>query len=172
MSELAPSNRYWNSFYELVVHGYLLQSHCQVAADIDRKVKAALAVTSTASLGIWAVFKVYPSLWAGIIVFTQIVSATSKYLPYSARLKASAACVHDYRDIQNWAEAKWCEIADGQLSEAQINKARIELQNKTARALKNHFPLDGLPKDEKLTDAATVEAQQYLSNHFGDGNGD
>lgn len=165
---MTAPNRFWNTFYELVVHGYLLQAHCQRAADIDRKVKSVLAVTSTASLGIWAIFKVFPVLWAGIIVVTQIVTATAKYLPYSARLKASAACYHDYRDIQNWAEAKWCEIADGELTEAQINKARVELRTKTAKVLKEHFPLDGLPKNPELTAAATSEAELYLSNHFKD----
>lgn len=163
----APS-RYWNSFYELVVHGYLLQAHCQRAAEIERKVKVFLAVTSTTSLGIWAVFKVYPSVWAAIIVFTQVVSATAKYLPYSARLKASAGCAHDYRDIQNWAEAKWCDIADGQLTEQQINKLRVELQAKTANTERKHFPLEGLPRDAALTETATAEAERYLANHFGE----
>lgn len=162
----AAANRFWNAFYELVTHGYLLQAHCQNAADIDRKVKVLLAVTSTTSLGIWAVFKVYPEVWAGIIVVTQIVTATAKFLPYASRLKSSASCFHDYREIQNWAEAKWCEIADGGLTEIQITKARVELQTKTARSLKSHFPLDGLPKDEKLTLLATSEAEKYLSNHF------
>ena len=99
---MSAPTRFWNTFYELVAHGYLLQAHCTRAADIDRRVKIFLAVTSTTSLGIWAVFKVFPSFWAAIIVITQIVSATAKYLPYSSRLKASAGCSHDYRDIQNW----------------------------------------------------------------------
>lgn len=164
---MSAPNRYWNSFFELVVHGYLLQAHCRRAADIDRKVKVVLAVTSTTSLGIWAIFKVYPNVWAAIIVVTQIVSATAKYLPYSARLKASAGCAHDYRDIQNWAEAKWCDIADGQLTEPQIYKLRVELQARTATTEKKHFPLEGLPRDSALAEAATAEAERYLANHFG-----
>ena len=162
-----PQLRFWKSFYELVFHGYLLQGHCQTAAATDRKVKAFLAITSTTSLGIWAVFKAYPELWAAIIVLTQIVSATSKYLHFGARLKASAACVHDFREIQNWAEAKWCEIIDGELTDAQINKARTELQGRTARMLKTHFPLDGLPVDENLNTAATDQAGLYLTTHYG-----
>lgn len=165
---MSAPNRYWNTFFELVVHGYLLQAHTQRNADVDRKVKICLAVASTTSLGIWAVLKVFPTLWAAIIVFTQVVSATAKYLPYSARLKASAACAHDYRDIQNWAEAKWCEIVDGQLTEAQINKFRVELQTKTANVERKHFPLEGLPREAALSEAATTEAEQYLKNHFGE----
>jgi hypothetical protein len=150
------------------MHGYLLQAHSQRAAEVDRKVKIFLAVTSTTSLGIWAVFKVFPSLWAAIIVSTQIISATAKYLPYSARLKASAGCSHDYREIQNWAEGKWCDIVDGQLTEAQINKIRVELQTKTANAEKKHFPLEGLPSNAALSEAATTEAERYVTNHFGE----
>ncbi len=66
MSNMTVPNRYWSALYEMVVHSYLLQAHCQRAANVDRRVKIILAVTSTASLGIWAVFKVYPGLWAGI----------------------------------------------------------------------------------------------------------
>lgn len=162
-----PQQRYWNSLYELIVHGYLLQAHCQAAGSIDRKVKAVLAITSSTSLGIWAVFKAYPLLWAGIIVATQIVTATSKFLPYTARLKAAGGCAHDFREIQNWAEAKWCEMVDGELTDAQINKARSELQSKTARALKSHFPLDGLPIKANLTELATEQAVLYLSTNYG-----
>ncbi len=167
---MSAQTRYWNSLYELVFHGYLLQAHCQDAADTDRKFKAVVAITSATSLGIWAVFKSYPLVWATIIVCTQIVSATSKYLPYAARLKASAASVHDFREIQNWAEMRWCEIIDGDLTDSQINKARSEIQSKTARAMKSHFPLDGLPPKKGFNDLATTQAQAYLINHFGDDN--
>jgi hypothetical protein len=168
---MTPQLRYWNSLYELIFHGYLLQAHCQAAGATDRKVKAILAITSSTSLGIWAVFKAYPLLWAGIIVVTQIITATSKYLPYTSRLKAAGACTHDFREIQNWAESKWCEIIDGELTDIQINKARSELQSKTARALKLHFPLDGLPSHDDFNVIATEQSQLYLSTHYGVING-
>lgn len=164
---MSPQQRYWNSLYELICHGYLLQAHCQAAGTIDRRVKAILAVTSSASLGIWAVFKAYPLVWAGIIVATQIVTATSKFLPYTSRLKASGTCGHDFREIQNWAESKWCEMVDGELTDGQINKARAELQSKTAHALKSHFPMDGLPAIARLADHATEQAGLYLVTNYG-----
>lgn len=164
----SPQTRYWNSLFELVFHSYLLQEHCQDAANIDRWVKAFLAITSTTSLGIWAVFKAYPQLWAAIIVTTQIVSAMSKQLPFSARLKASSACVHEYREILNWAEAKWCEIIDGELTDQQINKARSDMQARTAKALKAHFPLDGLPRNDKFNQRAVNQAEQYLQTQYGE----
>lgn len=165
---MSPQDRFWKSLYELVFHGYLLQAHCQDAANTDRKFKVIVAITSSTSLGIWAVFKSYPMVWAAIIVCTQIVSATAKYLPYSARLKASGTCVHDFREIQNWAEMRWCEIIDGDLTDSQINKARAEIQAKTARALKLHFPLDGLPSNQHFNDLATENALLYMTTHFGE----
>ncbi len=163
-----PQQRYWNTLEELIFHGYVLQAHCQAAGSVDRKVKAFLAVASSTSLGIWAVFKAYPLLWAGIIVATQIVTATSKFLPYTGRLKAAGACAHDFREIQNWAESKWCEMVDGELTVPQINKARADLQAKTARALKTHFPLDGLPSRVKITELASELAKLYLMTNYGD----
>lgn len=58
-------------------------------------------------------------------------------------------------------------MVDGELTDLQITKARTELQSKTARALKAHFPLDGLPSDAKLTDQATEHAGLYLVNNSG-----
>lgn len=165
---MSPQNRFWNSLYELIFHGYLLQAHCQDAADTDRKLKAFVAITSSTSLGIWAVFKSYPSLWATIIVCTQIISATTKYIPYAGRLKAAGASVHDFREIQNWAEMRWTEIIDGELSDIQINKARAELQKRTALSLKAHFPLDGLPNNKSFNDLATAQAETYMMTHYGD----
>jgi hypothetical protein len=76
--------------------------------------------------------------------------------------------VHEYREIQNWAESIWCDIVDGEMSDAQINKARRDLQSRTAKALKSHFPLDGLPKNAALNDQATQHAERYLATHYGD----
>ena len=68
---------------------------------------------------------------------------------------------------QNWAEAKWCEIADGMLTEAEISKARVDLQTRTAKTLKAHFPLGGLPENSVLLDQAEHRANQYLTHHYG-----
>lgn len=165
---MTPANRFWNTMYELIYHGFLLELHCQRAAQVNSWVNGGLAVTSTTSLGIWAVFKAYPTLWALIIVLTQIVTAISKYFPYATRLKASGSCVHDYREIRNWAEARWCEILDGGLTDTQINKARVELQNRTAKSLKSHFPLGGLPLKPAFEVLATDQTLRYLATQYGE----
>jgi hypothetical protein len=164
---MAPANRFWNTMYEMIFHGYLLELHCQKSAQVNSWMQGGLAVTSTTSLGIWAVFKAYPGLWACIIVGTQIITAISKYFPYATRLKASAGCSHDFREIQNWAEARWCEILDGALTDSQINKARVELQTRTAKSLKLHFPLGGLPSNKSFEETATAQTEKYLATQYG-----
>lgn len=135
---------------------------------MDRRTNAILAITSTGSLGIWAVLKQYPMVWSAIIVTTQLVGATSKFLPFSARVRAASACAHEYRVHQNWAEAKWCEIADGLLTASEISKARVDLQTRIAKTLKSHFPLGGLPDNSALLDQAELRADQYLRHHYGE----
>ncbi|WP_175712775.1 hypothetical protein [Burkholderia ambifaria] len=162
-----PQLRFWRALYELVSHGYFLETYCQRSALWERRTNTVLAVTSTGSLGIWAVFKQFPLLWSGIIVVTHMVGATSKYLPFSARVRAASACAHEYRTHQNWAEAKWCEIADGMLTETEISKARIDLQARVAKTLKAHFPLGGLPENPALLEQSERRANQYLTHHYG-----
>ncbi|MGT2453882.1 hypothetical protein ACU4GI_11520 [Cupriavidus basilensis] len=163
-----PQQRFWRALYELVSHAYFLEGYCQRSAVWERRTNVTLALTSTSSLGIWAVFKQYPLLWSGIIVGTQLVSATSKLLPFSSRVRAASACAHEYRLHLNWAEARWCEIADGLLTDAEISKARVDLQAKTAKSLKSHFPLGGLPDNPGLLEKAETRANQYLTHHYGE----
>lgn len=164
-----PQQRFWRALYELVSHGYFLEAYSQRSALWERRANVALAVTSTSSLGIWAVFKQFPLVWSGIIVLTHIVSTTSKFLPFSSRVRAASACAHEYRLHQNWAEARWCEIADGLLIEAEISKARADLQAKIAKTLKTHFPLSGLPDNPVLLEKAEQRAAQYLTHHYSEG---
>lgn len=166
--DVNPQQRFWSILYELVAHGYFLEAYCQRSANLERQTNAVLAIASGGSLGIWAVFKQYPLLWSAIIVLTQVVGATSKFLPFADRVRAASASTHDYRQIQNWAEAKWCDIADGELTEAEISKARVELQTRTAKVLKAHFPRGGLPDNRKLFDQAESRADQYLRHHYGE----
>lgn len=163
---MKPQQRFWRTLYELVSHGYFLEGYSQRSALWERRANVALAITSTGSLGIWAVFKQFPLVWSGIIVLTHLVSATSKFLPFSTRVRAASACAHEYRLHQNWAEAKWCEIADGLLMEAEISKARVDLQARVAKTLKAHFPLGGLPDNPALLEKAELRASQYLTHHY------
>lgn len=163
---MASENRLWVALYELIFQGYLLEAHTRNAAELDRTFKAVIAITSTASLGIWAVFKVYPAVWAAVIVFTQIISATSKFLPYATRNKAAAGCRNEFQLIQAWAESKWLEVVDGKLTDGQITKLRTDLQKRALDAVHRHFPLDSLPENKKFVEYATNQAEQYMKLHF------
>jgi len=165
---MTPHQRFWRALYELVSHGYFLEGYSQRSALFERRTNVVLALTSTGSLGIWAVFKQYPLVWSGIIVATHIVGATSRFLPFSSRVRAASACGHEFRLHQNWAETKWCEIADGLLTEMEISKARVDLLARTAKTLKVHFPLGGLPDNEAVLAKAEQRADQYLRHHYGD----
>ncbi|MDH0342045.1 hypothetical protein [Chromobacterium haemolyticum] len=113
-------------------------------------------------------FKQYPEVWSCIIVFTQIATSVSKYLPYTARVKGASASAHEYRQHQIWAEGIWCQIESGELTVSQINKARLDLKAKTSKTLKAHFPHGDLPEAPALMDKALTQSYQYLQSHFGE----
>jgi len=168
VNEVAPQMRFWRALDEHVTHSYFLEAYCQLSAAWDRWGKAILAISSGGSLAIWAVFKEYPLLWSTIIVSTQVIGVTGKFLPYAARSRAASASVHEYRQHQIWAEEKWCQVLNGELTDAEINKFRAELQRRAAKTLEKHFPIGGLPKDDKLFKKAEALSYQYLNHHFGE----
>ena len=68
--------RFWCEMYHLKGHTCYLELYLARTEKIDRAVNIAIAITSTSSLGMWAFFKQFDKLWAGLIVMSQLVAMT------------------------------------------------------------------------------------------------
>jgi len=45
------------------------------------------------------IWKDFSSVWAGIIAFSQVVSAVSLYLPYKNQIKAYSSLLHELEEL-------------------------------------------------------------------------
>ena len=87
-----------------------------------------LAIASSSSIGAWAIWREYSWVWAGIIAFSQVVTAATPFLPYKKIIKSYSALIHELEDLMIKSESKWHAISDGKLTSSEINKARFYIR--------------------------------------------
>lgn len=160
---------YWKEFYRLKVHVVYLELQLGRTETIDRWLKIFLAITSSAGIGAWAVWKELAALWAVMIAGSQVVNAVRQYLPYKERLRCIAGLVNELEELLLTVEAKWLDIANGDLTDAETRKALSNLRTLRQRAFKKHFPDKVLPNDPGLFAQAEEMSGIYFQNFYSGG---
>ena len=77
------------------------------AEQIDRAIRAFLAIPASSSIGGWLIFQQYAIIWATVVAASQVLQAVKEYLPYKNRLKALAALSVDLNALSLVAEDQW-----------------------------------------------------------------
>lgn len=157
---------YWKEFYRLKVHVCLLELQLGRTEDIDRGVKIFLAVTSSASIGGWVIWKECALLWSVLIAGSQVVNAIRQYLPYKERLKKLSGLLNDLEELLVQVESRWLEIAAGEVQDPEIRKLLFDLRTRRMKAFKKHFPESTIPEDKKLFERAEDKALSYFQNFY------
>jgi hypothetical protein len=157
---------YWKEFYRLKVHVLYLELQLGRTETIDRNLKIFLAITSSVSIGGWAIWKEWAGFWAVLIAGSQVINAIRQYLPYKDRLKCISGLINELEELVLTVEAKWLDIASGDLTDIETRKALTNMRTMRQRAFKKHFPDKVLPDDDGLFAQAETKAQAYFQNFY------
>ncbi|PKN76670.1 MAG: hypothetical protein CVU52_03695 [Deltaproteobacteria bacterium HGW-Deltaproteobacteria-10] len=160
-------NRYWKELYQLRVHLNYLELYMEQSEFIDKAINVFLAVTSSGSICGWAIWNKLNFMWAGIIAASQLVSAVKQFLPYRTRLKAISGVLKEFEELLTMYEMKWFDVAEGNLTEAEINKLQYEMRSKKVKILYKHLGSNTLPPKDKLFSRAKEIANTYITNFYG-----
>lgn len=158
--------RFWKEFHQLKVQVIYVQELLLEAERNERLAKMVIAITSSASIGAWVVWKEWALLWGAIIAGSQVLSAIHPHLPYKERLKTYSSVLRDLEMLFIDAEHKWQTVADGSMSIQQINSERTLLHKKKSAILNKYMPNSIFPSNPKIADRAESEAANYLSYYY------
>ena len=161
----AVQEQYWKEIYQLKTHINFIERQLESAESVDRLTKIVLAIASSSSIGAWAVFKEYSLTWSIIIAASQVISAISPFLPYKNRIKEYTSLLHELEELMIQAEFRWHAIAEGKLTDTEINKARFEIRTTKQKSLKKHIQTT-IPTNDKVHAQAEIAAQEYLNNFY------
>lgn len=158
--------RFWKELFQLKVHVNYVEAFLCETEKRDRVIKIFMAITSSASIGAWVIWKELGMLWGSIIALSQVIAAISPHLPYRERLKSYSSLLHDFEEIFIHSESKWHDIASGKYSEEEINKTRTNLRLLKQKALKKHMPNSVIPDDPIKAKKAEDLALGYFATFY------
>ncbi|MCY1287666.1 hypothetical protein D9M70_366660 [compost metagenome] len=158
--------QYWKELYQLKTHICYIEQLLEEADRTDRAVKIILAITSSYSIGAWAIWQELSWLWAGIIAASQVLSAISPFLPYKERIKSYSPLLADLEQIMIQAEFKWHSIAQGEITAAEVNKHRFEIRSLKQKSLKKNLNSTTIPTKERKRLIAEENAREYLNTFY------
>jgi hypothetical protein len=157
--------QYWKELYQLKTHIAFIELQLEKAESIDRGLKITLAIASSSSIGAWVIWDHLSWVWAGVIAFSQVISAVNPYLPYKSRIKGYTSLLHELEELMIQAEFKWHAISEGRLTATEINKARFEVRATKQKSLKKHIQTT-IPTNSAMHAKAENSATEYLSNFY------
>lgn len=158
--------QYWKELYQLKVHINYVENLLESSEAIDRMLKIILAVTASTSIGAWAIWQQFSWLWATIIALSQVVAAINPFLPYKERIKNYSTLLHELEEILIQAEFKWHSIAEGELTESEINQARFEVRTQKLKSLRKNLQGTTIPRNEKVRITAESTAREYFETFY------
>ena len=158
-------DQYWKELFQLKTHISFIERKLEKAELVDRVFKIALALTSSASIGAWAIWQQASWVWAFIIALSQVVSAVVPFLPYRTRIKTYSSLLSELEEIMIHAERKWHGISDGKYTEEEINDFRFLIRADKQKALKKNIQTT-IPVDPKIHAEAEESARVYLETFY------
>lgn len=158
--------QYWNELYQLKTHINVVEYLLEKAEKADRIIKIVLAITSSVSIGSWAIWNQYSYIWAIIIAGSQIISAIVPYLPYTNRIKSYSSLIKEWEELMILSEFKWYAISNGELTKDEINNARFEIKKFKQKSLSKYIQTT-IPFNKNIQNKAEELACSYLKNYYG-----
>lgn len=159
-------SRYWQEFLDLKRDARYIDLYQARTESIDRIIGGFTAVTSSVSIGGWAIWQNLSFLWGCIIAVSQVLGAVKNYLPYKKRLRALAALSPELNALSIAAESGWFEVSRGILDEQEIYALQMKLKKKKQDVVHKSFSEYSLPDCKKLMQLADADTLEYVRSYF------
>jgi hypothetical protein len=158
--------QYWVELQALKAHVNYLELYQLRYENIERWIGILLAVASSASIGSWALWKDLALLWSVLIMLTQIISVVYKFLPFKSRLKPLSTAGIELSVLADDAEKGWYDVAQGELTEKEINEKRFTIRKRKSAIMKSAFGGIVLPENSALMQKAEEQMHKYFKSHY------
>lgn len=158
--------RYWKMMTQLKYDYYYLEGHFSLSVNIDRGLKIFLIFCSCSSIASWAIWSEYVFVYAIIIAASQVFQIVNEFLPYKSRIDEIRRYSTKLECIYSQIEKMWFEVAEGNLSNENVNDLIYEFKDDISIINKEFLMIDSLPDIKKISDKADRLKNLYYTNNF------
>jgi hypothetical protein len=156
--------QYWNEFTRLKRDAIYINRYHGDVERVDRGLEMVSAVTSSAAIGGWAIWRDAAFLWGAVIAATRVLTAIRPFLPYKARLKALAKFGAELDGLALVAETDWLAVSRLTISDEEIHRRTMSLKKKALAAQVRSFGDASLPERPNWVQAAETAANTYMQS--------
>ena len=99
-------------------------------------------------------------------MISQVVIAVNEVLPYKKRIKELSDLRSELTPIYNSMEKSWHDVANGSLTEDEINELCYSYVEQWNQTDDKYFKRDALPQIKKCKEIAEAEKELYYKTNF------
>jgi len=155
----------WALLNNAKFHSYCLGFSVQKFQKRERNLNIFLAIASSGSIALWAVWDVLPFLWAAIIALSQLINAIKPYIPYFKYIKELNKKTFQMDILSVDLEKLWYEYQNELIDEQLASQRYFDLRKQTVEV--NSFSDETVVE---ITDAIKSKANEsmkiYLKNNY------
>ncbi|PKV50795.1 hypothetical protein ATE84_2862 [Aquimarina sp. MAR_2010_214] len=155
----------WATLNDLKFKGYCLELVVEKFQKWDRNVNIFLAITSSGSIGAWAVWQKYPMIWAGIIVISQVLTVIKPFFPYFKYVKELSAKRFRIENLNIEVEQLWYKLQNGKIGEDEAAEDYFEMKKQIAETFNFNDDTIFNVKTE-IVDKANNRMKVFLKNNY------
>jgi hypothetical protein len=156
---------YWAKLVELKATALYTRNYRDLLSKRVTLVATVRAIASSASIGVWAVWRQYPMVWGAIIAGSQVADAVKEVFPLTKKQRAAAELAADLDRLFIDAQFEWESVFSGRLSDEQIT-VRLRKLRILQHDLERLHLKDGLPLKKELQARAEQEARIFFKNTY------
>lgn len=159
--------RYWNYLVQVTGQSHYLNIYRERSEEVKDRLNIILAIASSVALGAWVTWQGLEKAWALVIVGSQIMSAIMPYLPYSRRIEILGDATRDFRNLSMRVEVNWFKVADGRLSEDEINELLTAFRKEQLEIEDRFLSKVRLTDNPHLAKQSEEWAHKYFLTNYG-----
>lgn len=156
---------YWQDFIQLKLDACYVRDYRNRIGRIETSVATLRAIASSTSIAAWAIWQKHALIWGCIIAASQLVDALRDVFPFRKRRQALSGWSNGLNRLFVEAQREWDLIAAGKMPNKKIQMRAHQLRLKMQRYEETYIP-DGLPRNEKLFQAAQAEMVTFLQSRY------
>jgi hypothetical protein len=161
-----PRKRYWAYFQQTYGQSIYLHKYRERTENIDRTISVVTAITSSASIAGWAIWKDFGWLWGFFIAISQVITATKGLLPYARRAELLRNLSASYARLATLVEVEWESVRSGAASPKKINDLLRKFKKEQNEIEDKLFSKTTLPVVKELLDQSAKDTKRYLEINY------
>ncbi len=157
--------RYWKEMVDTKFKLVYIDYYLEKSYGWNEKISMCNALASSASIAGWAIWNNIPYFWSCIIAASQVFTAVKPHLPYNKRVKNLTAFISEASSIFLEYEYNWFKVANGDLTDNEINEKIKELKDKLNKTENNYIAIINLPIKDDIEKKAEERTDLYFKKY-------